>query len=390
MIAPACGFAAGRELYDPQVIVVGAGPAGATAAFAAARGGLRVLLVDKARFPREKVCGCCLSFAGVQLLRDAGLASRVAALKPREITAVRLRAGSCVATPSLPAGWAVKRGPLDAALVEAAVEAGASFIDECRASVEGVSAVGRHLRLQRHGRTWRQRCELVIAADGLGGCTSAADVAGGSRLGLSTIAHDVPHRWIDREIVMCCHPAGYVGMVRLNDDELDVAAAFDPSFVRESGGAAEAVACVLRSCGMELPGDLFEARFRGTPLLTRRAIDVAPRNMLCVGDAAGYVEPFTGEGLTWAIASGLAAGELAASAIRDGTWNTDAAAQWRQTYRRLLSARQRRCSMIAQALRHGRLSRVAVAALGRAPWLAAPLIRRLNAPLPLELAPPRT
>ncbi|MFM9170747.1 MAG: hypothetical protein ACKOTD_11730, partial [Phycisphaerales bacterium] len=60
------------------------------------------------------------------------------------------------------------------------------------------------------------------------------------------------------------------------------------------------------------PGAVDAARWRGTPALTRRRACVAAPRILVTGDAAGYVEPFTGEGLGWAIATGAAAGRLAA------------------------------------------------------------------------------
>ena len=66
-----------RAEPDPyDAVVIGAGPAGGIAALGLARAGRRVLLVDKQRFPRAKVCGCCLNASAVATLREAELGGR--------------------------------------------------------------------------------------------------------------------------------------------------------------------------------------------------------------------------------------------------------------------------------------------------------------------------
>jgi flavin-dependent dehydrogenase len=110
-------------------------------------------------------------------------------------------------------------------------------------------------------------------------------------------------------------------------------------------------------------------RFHGTPWLTRQPVQLGGERWLAVGDAAGYVEPFTGEGMTWAIASSIAATELIVRGVRDG-WDPSIASQWRRRYDRLIAPRQRRCRAVAALLRRPRLMSLAVAALARVPELA--------------------
>ena len=84
-------IAAATDLYD--AVVIGAGPAGGIAALGLARAGQRVLLVDKQRFPRAKVCGCCLNASALAVLREAGLGERLDTLAPPLVDCLVMRSG---------------------------------------------------------------------------------------------------------------------------------------------------------------------------------------------------------------------------------------------------------------------------------------------------------
>ena len=160
--------------------------------------------------------------------------------------------------------------------------------------------------------------------------------------------------------------AGYVGLVRVEGGRLDVAAALAPTAVRANGIDAT-VAALLRDAGLPpLPGSL---AWRGTPLLTRAPRRPWSDRRLALGDAAGYVEPFTGEGIAWALLSARAAARLA----RDG-WRPGLGKVWARVHRREVRRRQRGCRWIARALRHPRLVRAGVGLLDRAPRLARPIV----------------
>ena len=124
----------------------------------------------------------------------------------------------------------------------------------------------------------------------------------------------------------------------------------------------------------------WDAVWRGTSRLTRRRRVEAER-LLVIGDAAGYVEPFTGEGIAWAMRSGEAVAEHALG---------HAERTWTVAHQALVGVRQRECRMIARLLRHSELSSVAIAALGALPGLAGPIVRRVCEPsgaaVPREVA----
>ena len=201
-----------------------------------------------------------------------------------------------------------------------------------------------------------------------------------SRIGGGVIDPLAPAAYRPGVIHMAVGRGGYVGAVRLEDGRLDLAAAFDAPFVRSSGGLGPAAAAVLCQAGSPpIPG-VETLPWKGTPALTRRPVAVAGPDWLAVGDAAGYVEPFTGEGMAWALASGVAAAELAAD------WHPGRAAEWEQFYARRMQPRRRVCQAAARVLRSPLLSGVIVRALSAAPALARPVTRALNRPLLPDLA----
>jgi len=400
-IAPA--EAAGRA-WDAAV--VGAGPAGAVAARELARRGRSVLLIDKATFPRWKVCGCCLNGSALDTLAAVGLGDLPARCGAVPLERVRLEAGGRGAELPLPGGVALSREAFDAALVRAAVAAGVAFlpgtrvvrllrerVPEDRLLRERVPE-DRLLRERvpedrsRSERTTLHAAQgsvtvavtagVMIAADGLGGQLVAGRrqaVADGSRIGAGAVASAAPDFYHPGTIFMAVGRGGYVGLVRVEDGRLDVAAAFDPGFVRDAGGLGPSAAATLREAGFPAVPGLEDLPWRGTPALTRTARRVAGERWFAIGDAAGYVEPFTGEGMAWAVASAVAVAPIATQ-----PWFPGLAREWEATHARLIRNRQAVCRAAAWVLRSPRLSRFAVRLLSLAPLLSRPVVAALNRP----------
>ncbi len=182
-------------------VVVGAGPAGATAARELARRSVRVLLVDRAAFPRWKVCGCCLNGRAAAVLRGAGLGALTADCRAVPLECIRLAAGGRHARVPLAGGAALSREAFDAALVRAAVEAGADFLPMTRAIlIEGAPRTlekggVRAVRLRQGEREARAEARVVLAADGLAGqflahTGATSETAPGARVGAGATATD--------------------------------------------------------------------------------------------------------------------------------------------------------------------------------------------------------
>jgi flavin-dependent dehydrogenase len=365
-----------------DAVVVGAGPAGATAARELARRGAAVLLVDRSAFPRWKVCGCCLNGSTLAGLAAAGLGGLAGRCGAAPLTAVQLGARGATARLPLPRGAALSREAFDAALVEAALSAGSAFLPGTRAALDGLDGGRRWLRLERGARAERAAARVVLAADGLGGNllaragVTAAPPDPGARIGAGATLDDGPAFYRPGVIYMACGAGGYVGLVRLEDGRLDLAAAFDGTEVRHAGGPGAAAARRLEEVGWPLPERLAERGWRGTAALTRRARRLAAERVFVVGDAAGYVEPFTGEGMAWALASGAAVAPLAARAIEG--WRPGLARRWEALHRQTVGRRQGICRAAAAVLRLPWLTRWLIRLLGVAPVLAAPVVAALN------------
>ncbi len=348
-----------------EALIIGAGPAGAVTARELARRGVSVLLVDKARFPRPKVCGCCINAAAVATLRRLGLAHVLAKGVP--LRDVRIGAARHTACVKLPGGVSLSRETFDAALVEEATAAGAEFRD-------GVTA-----RFDNGGVQLAGECpSVVVLASGLTG--TDAMPAAGSRIGAgaTTAAGVVPPFFTPGSIFMATARGGYVGLVRVEDGRLDVAAAFDVEFVKLCGGPGAAAEMVLGEVGWPRVPGLAELPWKGTPALTRRAKQLAGHRWFAVGDAAGYVEPFTGEGMAWAIASAAALAPIAARGATE--WDDSLTREWETIHRRRIASRQQTCRVVSRVLRSSTLTTFAVRALAAFPLLSRPVVASINRP----------
>ncbi len=360
-----------------DVAVIGAGPAGTCAAIAARAAGARVTIVERSTFPRTKVCGCCLSPAGVAVLRRLGAEAAIRDALP--LHDVILECSGAQARIRGDRGVAIGRDALDPALLQCAAARGVQVRMGCSATIDGP---GRVLVGPREdGVRTVLEASVVVVADGLagtalGGHASAAwrwTVAPRSRMGFGAVLPAATLRCPVGSILMRVQHGGYIGTVRLPDGRVDVAAAADPAVVRRFGGPA---GCALAWLGESVVdrAAVADAPWRGTPTLTRRRATVSGEGVMVVGDAAGYVEPFTGEGMGWAMRSGAAAGTLAAEVARHAA----STAAWPRLLRDITHRDRLRCRGIAIALRNPALVGGAIRASRIAPWILDAFARRIG------------
>ena len=303
-----------------DALVVGSGPAGSIAATVLARGGARVALVDKAKFPRDKACGDLVGPRGVQLLTDLGI-TIPGALKVDDMIVVgptsrRVRL-PCYPGRTYPGhGFALRRLDFDAALRKAAVDAGAeAFVDRAAdplwgdGGLDGFSlSTGTDLR-----------ADIVIGADGATSrVAAAAGLVDPSRVlwgfavrGYVEEAVDVPYIVLWEHAPWRAFP-GYgwlfpgpdgcgnvgLGLGTLSSRAGAATAARElPAFVR-----------TLRDHGL-LAGAAPAPTLGGWLKLGMVGTNPAQGRVLLTGDAAGLVNPLQGEGISQAMSSGRAAAQ---------------------------------------------------------------------------------
>jgi flavin-dependent dehydrogenase len=366
-----------------DVVIVGAGPAGALAAHELARAGASVLVVDKAGFPRWKVCGCCLNGRALTTLKQAGLGHLPAKLGALSLRSVVLASRGRQACVPLIEGIAVSREAFDASLIGAAITSGAAFLSQTRAALGEVGGAARQVLLRDGAQAVAVSGKIVLAADGLGGRLSAGlendrgVMEKNSWIGAGVVAPFGPAFYGPHTIFMACGRGGYVGLVRLEDGRLDVAAAFDPVLVKRMHHVGLAARAILKEAGFPELAGLERLPWRGTPSLTRTAPRIARERLFVVGDAAGYVQPFTGEGIGWALAAARALCPLVWRGIRG--WDPRLEAAWRGIFDQTITRRQGTCRALMTMLRRPGLTAGVTALLARVPGLAAPIVRRINA-----------
>jgi menaquinone-9 beta-reductase len=364
-----------------DVVVIGAGPAGSAAAHCLAAGGMRVLVVEKFRFRRYKVCGCCLNMRALSALSVSGIASNVLD-GAQSLDSLQFATSKHRVLLRLPGGSALSRSLLDDRLLNAARNAGAVVVQGVRAEIVSSRPHGVTVSLRTESEAVPFRCKIALVASGLTHSSKgdgSVDKTVRGRIGAGVQFSDDSTEYAKGRIHMAVARGGYVGLVRVEHELLNVAAAFDTDFVRACGDPAQAVAAVLSGCGWSVPHGLLEAPWKGTPRLTQQPKRVASLGRLYIGDAAGYVEPFTGEGMAWALESGIAAARLLLEMPEAPPVALEEA--WQVRHRRLFRNARRRCRTIALGLRHPALVQIAAAALSRQPGLAVPILRRLNAPV---------
>ncbi len=367
-----------------DVIVVGGGPAGSTVAWRLAREGARVVLLERARFPREKVCGDYVEPRGLAILREMGCLAALEAHAPLPIThsstyvegVPRYRGaipfyGGDERTP--PHGYIIPRERLDAVMLDAAAAAGATVHQDTGGSGVQVHRSGVEVEAGRNGRTVRYRASLVVGADGVNSAVATAagiladderHIAVARRAYATGMDAEVGEAmfWFDRSLF-----PGYgwafpmaggrvnlgIGILAETRRRQDVAipALFD-SFVQRLRGSGPPYER-LELCSIPIGGIVKTYGGAGARHFTRGVL---------IGDAGSFVDPMTGEGITPAMESALLAAPILLEALRDGAVGSQALAAYGADARAYFDPSMRFLAACAATLRNVHLA---------GPWLDA-------------------
>jgi menaquinone-9 beta-reductase len=383
-----------------DVVVIGGGPAGSAAAIGLGRAGRDVTLVDKARFPRDKVCGDGITTGALHLLEGLGLEpGRVASWQRVDDVVVRAPSGFEVTFP-LPRGQGTyaavaRRADLDAALLDEARTAGVKVLDghacvgarehddHVALSVDGVGELAAAYAVAADGMWSPTRKHLGLAPPGYRGEWHAFRQYFG---GVGPRASRDLFVWFEPDLL-----PGYAWSFPLPGDRANV------GFGIVRGERVERVqdmAGIWRDLlnrphirGVLGEGAEPEAPHRAWPIPAR--IDEAVltgHRTLFVGDAAAASDRLTGEGIGQALLSGI----LAAEAIARGEPPRVVTARYRRAVRRALVADHRMSTLLIRAVRHRRGVRAGLRLAGATDWTRRNFARWLFEDYPRAmLATPR-
>jgi len=371
-----------------DVVVLGAGVAGAAAAILASKQGLKTLLVESKSFPREKVCGGCLNLRSQASLDRLGIAGAIESAGAVQIESMRLQILKTQAQWRVPTMVSVRRSTLDTIMVEQAIAYGSRFIDRTTGLVlsdaSEPSSAMRRVRLQQDGKTVLVSSKSILVASGLTRSSIPhednwpAKVESDSRIGVQCLVPEShATAFADGRLHMLVGHAGYVGICQTDGGLVDVAAAIDPASIQQLGGIRQVVEGILAECGhgeIRLPE---KEHWLATPSLTRSSSVVSDHRTFLIGDAIGYVEPFTGEGMSWALASAEAVMPMIVDIASRG-WRDDMSAQWTDWALLQRLQKQRTCRWIAGQIRWPRGAAWVLRACKWLPPLRESLFRRTS------------
>ena len=378
---------------SPDVLVVGAGPAGSATAALLAQDGVRVTVVDRAAFPRDKACSEYMSPEAVRVLARLGVladleaaggvaveGTSVIGARGAQLDGVFARS---TPPPFRPAGLSIPRRLLDARLVGAARDAGATVLE--RTAVEELlyerGAVAGAVVRDADGTRRSIHARLTIGADGLR--SLVARRLGARRHGrparLAFVAHVAGFDFLGNRARMHVGPQGYAGLNPIGGGLANVALVVPAARARAARGRATAFFLEELDRFPGLRGLVGPERIVRPVLVTGPFAAWSGRvtadGAALVGDAADFFDPFTGEG----ICAALRGAELLASVVPGalavpGRVSAAALAPYRRARRATFAGKWAVERLIGYGMWFPRLFDRAVGRVGRRPGMADTLI----------------
>jgi flavin-dependent dehydrogenase len=370
--------------FDYDVIIAGGGPAGTSAAIHLAESGGRVLLAEQKKFPRAKLCGEFISPECTPHFERLGVAEQMFAASPARLseTVFYSRQGKSV---SVPSAWfgangvalGLSRAEMDERLLRRASAAGVEVLEDTHVvnlllandRVEGV-------KTKHAGTEAVYRAPVTIDATGRSRALARRFAKYQTKPHRASLvafkAHLVDARVAPGACEIYFYRGGYGGLSSIESGVSNLCFIASAHAVRECGADAERAMREVVCQNSRAAYALENAR-ASTPWLAvslegfgRHTVTPA-RGLLSIGDAASFIDPFTGSGMLMALESG----ELAAAVISDclpsirlGAGLVDLETRYRAAYKKRFHSRLRICSMIRRAAFLPGLAQMAIRVFG--------------------------
>ena len=383
------------NIYD--VAIAGAGPAGTSAAIQLALGGARVLLIEEKKFPRHKLCGEFISPECLPHFKRLGVMDQMSAAGGASVseTVFYSRRGNSVAVPS---EWFVtgsqalglSRSEMDHQLLERAKSAGVTVLEEAHASrliCEGEEVRG--IRVKRGQAT--EDYEALITIDATGRTRTLArhldSPRPNQRKNINPLVAFKAHLLSARVAPGACeiyfYKGGYGGLSAVEGGVSNLCFIVAANDVRRFNSNPELVLREVVMKNSRAAYTLAEAT-TSTPWLSvslesfgRRTL-VPAMGLLAVGDAAAFIDPFTGSGMLMALESGQVAAEAIGrnlSELRQGCGFESLASNYQAEYQRRFANRLRVSGLLRRAAFFPNLAEVAILLSGASSTLRRRLAR---------------
>jgi len=387
-----------------DVVVVGGGPAGAASAIFLALQGLSVTLLDRARFPRDKVCGEFISPAADALLAEMGVLERIEAAAPVRLKGIFLSAYNerplvVDYPPQFPGGppmssLSVPRRVLDALILQRARDCGVKVLEEHAVTdvmLRDGAAAGVTGR-DPAGTSFEMPARLVIDAGGRN-CLSIRRFGlrkkpAGKKVKIALAAHWHGGRDFAPYCYMHVHPPGYTGIAPTGPGEVNTVLVVDGAVLKGRDPQEFYVETVLACASRRelLAGAAPMEKVRTVDSLAYSVRPPAIGRLLLVGDAMGFMDPFTGEGIYLSLRSAKIAAEAAGRALAGAEFSPRALMGYSEKREREFRLKFVLSRALERLIERPAVCRRVIRALAARPALAEDLVGVIGDYFPAEKA----